>query len=234
MLILRPPANVTTTYRNIQLEIGSTATAYEPYHGTTVPLYDGTLRSLPDGTKDTLTLTYLRPSTREGWAVYAASVTRSVATVTVDGTDKRVWGNIQASGHTHALVYFGAGQLLYKPSAATCACDRLLGMSGNAEWLATSGIGVANDRFIRFVHPDIDGMTAAEINAWLTQNALFVQYPPATPITTQLDPIELPVLPAPTCTMWADPTTGLTMEYVQDTNLVISELRAAIADLATS
>jgi hypothetical protein len=54
------------------------------------------------------------------------------------------------------------------------------------------------------------------------------------PITTQLDPIELPVLPAPACTVWADPTTGLQMEYVRDTNIVIAAFEAALADLATS
>ena len=44
-------------------------------------------------------------------------------------------------------------------------------------------------------------------------------------------------LPAPTCTVWCDggsaqPT--YQMQYVQDTNIVIAELRAALADLATS
>lgn len=53
---------------NIQLEYGATATDYEPYIGTVIPLYDGTLRSLPNGTKDELHLAYLKPSKREGWA----------------------------------------------------------------------------------------------------------------------------------------------------------------------
>lgn len=78
---------------NIQLEAGSTATTYEPYQGITVPdlLPEGTdLRSLPDGTRDTLNLAYLRPSTREGWAWYSRELTRRVksddftASITLD------------------------------------------------------------------------------------------------------------------------------------------------------
>ena len=39
------------TYGKVQLELGSTATAYEPYSSTTTPI-PVTLRSLPDGTHD--------------------------------------------------------------------------------------------------------------------------------------------------------------------------------------
>ena len=63
ILAVRPVRYSTTqTYTfsvsNIQLEIGSTATAYEPYQGTTTPidLQGNELRSLPDGTEDTLSV----------------------------------------------------------------------------------------------------------------------------------------------------------------------------------
>mgnify|MGYP007013877250 CR=1 FL=1 len=52
--------------KDIQLELGSTATEYKPYVGHIIPLYDGILRSLPNGTKDELHLAYLKPSKREG------------------------------------------------------------------------------------------------------------------------------------------------------------------------
>lgn len=155
-----------------QLELGSTATAYEPYEGHTVPidLQDHVLRSLPDGTKDTLALTYLRPSTRERWAVYSRELTALVGETTTAATD---------------------------------------GITG------TVGVDVMS--------------TTGEIADGPT-----VLYKLATPTTTTLDPIELPVLPAPNCTVWADPTTGLQMEYVRDTNIVIAAFEAALADLATS
>jgi len=171
LVVFRPAtARTEAVFSNIQLELGSTATAYEPYVGTTVDLYDGTLRSLPDGTKDTLHLSYLRPSTREGWAWYQATLTALVGETT------------------------------------TAATDGITGTVGVDAMSTTGEIA--------------DGPT--------------VLYKLATPAITQLDHIELPVLPAPNCTVWSDPTTGLQMEYVQDTNLVISELRAALADLATN
>ena len=70
--------------------------------------------------------------------------------------------------------------------------------------------------------------TLADFKAWLVENPVTIQYPLATLVTTTLDPIELPILPAPTCTVWADPTTGLQMEYVQDTQIVIDLLNAEI------
>lgn len=73
-------------FDNIQLELGSTATTYEPYKGNTVTL-PVTLRSLPDGTRDTLTLTYLRPSTRDGWAWYSGELTRKTGQTTQAATD---------------------------------------------------------------------------------------------------------------------------------------------------
>lgn len=56
-------------------------------------------------------------------------------------------------------------------------------------------------------------------------------------VTNDLGTIELPINPAPDLTAWADggsaqPT--MSMEYEQDINIVIGELRDAIADMATS
>lgn len=157
----------------LQLELGSTATPYESHQGQSVQLYDGDLRSLPDGTKDTLNLSYLRPSTRPGWAWYSRSVVQAVGMTTTAATD---------------------------------------GITG------TVGVDVMS--------------TTGEIADGPT-----VVYKLATPTTTTLDPIELPQLPAPSATVWCDGGSvqpSFVMQYVQDTNLVIADLRAALADLATS
>lgn len=138
---------------------------YEPYQATTVTL-PVTLRSLPDGTKDTLALSYLRPSTREGWAWYTPTLTALVGETTTAATD---------------------------------------GITG------TVGVDVMS--------------TTGEIADGPT-----VLYKLATPTTTQLDPIELSILPAPDVTVWADPSTGLRMRYVRNSNLVIQRIEEAIAD----
>lgn len=79
-------AGMTATWSNIQLELGSTATAYEPYEGTSVTL-PITLRGLPDGTRDSATYTYLRPSEREGFAWYGGSLVRKTGQTTQAATE---------------------------------------------------------------------------------------------------------------------------------------------------
>ena len=148
------------------------SSTWEPYKGITaqIPMQGHVLRSLPDDTRDTLALSYLRPSTREGWAWYSRTLTALVGETTTAATD---------------------------------------GVTG------TVGVDVMS--------------TTGEIADGPT-----VLYKLAAPVTTQLDPVELPVLPAPNATVWSDPTTGLQMEYVRDTSIVIASLEAAYADLATS
>ena len=61
-------------------------------------------------------------------------------------------------------------------------------------------------------------------------------YKLATPVTTNLGEVELPVLPNP-LTAWADGGSAqpmMSMVYEQDINIVVNELRNAIADMATS
>ena len=62
---------------------------YVAYLGHTAQLLpEGTsLRSLPDGTKDELYLTYLRPSSREGWALYRGTLTQRVGLLNLDGSE---------------------------------------------------------------------------------------------------------------------------------------------------
>ena len=75
--------------------------------------------------------------------------------------------------------------------------------------------------------------TAADFKAALDAS---LSYQLATPVTTQLDPIELPELPAPTATVWFDggnATPTLVLEYVRDANAAIAELSEAIADIVS-
>ena len=128
------------------------------------------------------------------------------------------------------------------------ACDKLVQLpasGGSGSVVDTDSIGNGSSEYrIRMLllttrlGIDWDADTAVartrKFNAWIVDNPITALCKLATPVTTQLDPIELPVLPAPNCTVWADPTTGLQMEYVRDTGIVIASLEAAYADLATS
>lgn len=228
----------TAAITNQQLELGSTRTDYAPFTVglIAVPLYDGTLRSLPNGTKDTLALTYLRPSTREGWAWYDRELVQRVTAITLDGSQN--WS--RASGSSNRM-YTPCDNLPRSDDyTSLIMSDRFqakrnndgvgFGSEGISAWRAGSDTPDKN-----WLYVYVDGITtAAAIKQWFADNITEVTYKLKEPITTQLDPIELPVLPAPNCTVWADPTTGLQMEYVRDTSIVIASLEAAYADLATS
>lgn len=211
-----------------QLELGSTATDYEPYQGTTVPLYDGTLRSLPDGTKDTLALSYLRPSTREGWAWYSRELVQRVHEITLNTCAWLLYSTTAFYTRGLNLPYTqGAVEVLcniFKASAS-----KNLGGLANAEINSIQVLG-RNELGIKTAseYQDVSAFVASLDDSDVAVAKL------ATPITTQLDPIELPVLPAPTCTVGSDPATNLKMTYIQDTNLVIESLEATVADMATS
>ena len=207
-----------------------TADQFEPYAGHTVPLYDGTLRSLPDGTKDTLALSYLRPSTREGWAWYSRELVQRVGAQTYDGTE-----NWKPNG-----AWYGFNVDVPYNCASTVSATKILNTRGVGTAYSKAGMqsalgatGIGEKLSYNWENAVGTGRTP-DFKAWLAENNMTVLYPLATSVTTQLDPIELPFLPAPNCTVWADPTTGLTMEYVRDTNIVIASLEAAYADLATS
>lgn len=228
----------TITFEKPQIELGSTATDYEPYLGRTVPLLpDGySLRSLPDGTKDELHLSYLRPSTREGWAWYTCELNRPVGHVMLDGSES--W--IATSGTSYRMYVRHndikrmsdyTQKLLCSSLKAYVSSDYLgNGVTGISAWPEEGGYPGQNWFYVA-----IDGITtAAEMKQHFADNPAEVLYELVTPTTETLDPIELPVLPAPTCTIWSDPATNLKMTYIQDTNLIIENLEATIADIATS
>lgn len=216
-------------FSNVQLELGSTATAYEPYQGTTVTL-PVTLRSMPDGTRDQLNLAYLRPSTREGWAWYSREVTRGVGHVADMG--ELTWNLNSTNGYFTARIDDMNQTTTSRLEGLLCTA---YGMSSTSGLTPTSP---EDKKMMRYggmiVIRDSSYSTAADFKAALDAS---LSYQLANSVITTLDPIELPTLHAPNATVWCDggsaqPT--FVMEYVQDTNIVIADLMAALADLATS
>lgn len=207
---------------NIQLELGSTATAYQPYDGTTVSLQlPQPLRSRPDGIKDTLALSYLRPSTHEGYAWYTPTLTQNIDVYTFfpDGVNIGNPADL-GDGWYRYIIY---GQIKNLAGNSYGLCDKTL--------YATSGTGEHAYIVGQAIVIQTQIATTADLRAAFAGGHLLYS---CTPTTTTLDPIELPVLPAPNATVWCDPSTGLQMRYVRDTNIAYAQLEAALADLATS
>jgi len=213
--------------KDLQFELGNVATSYTPYvTTTTVPLLpDGySLRSLPDGTKDELHLSYLRPSTREGWAWYSRELVREIDKCG-DGTPFYVSTIALQSDDTVSFITVHADLINHIKQHPISN----IATSGGP---ATSKIAVASHIYMRFPQ-SVVGTTVASIKSYLDEHCVLL-YRTATPTTETIDPIELPIMPSKDTTIWSDPATNLKMTYIQDTNLVIENLEATIADIATS
>ena len=219
-----------------QLELGSAATEYEPYSGATalLDLSEEPLRSLPDGTKDELHLTYIRPSTRDGWAYYRGEKVKRVATRNCSGNENwKIYRNyaFYAAMPSARVMKTGKKEVLcnaYKSDASTSL--------GSASTSATSpntifGRNGEKDAIIKTI---VAYNTVNDFKTALAENPITIQYPLATPETIDLGIFELPTMQSGTTHLWSDPSTNLSVTYERDRNIVITHLKAAVADLATS
>lgn len=194
-------------------------------------LPEGTsLHSLPDSTKDTLSLSYLRPSTRAGWAWYSRELVQNVGHIADLGA--LAWSRVSSSSFT--LQSERIGTMRKRSGKTTVMCPEYAPQNSG---IALNDLQIkAQNNYDRiWIRNDAyDALTPADFKASLS--GVPAIYPLATPVTTQLDPIELPQLPAPNATIWCDggsaqPT--LMLEYVRDTNATIAELSEAIADIVS-
>jgi len=228
------PVEVVSVEQQVTLHASADGTTDAANWPVLLPL-TAPLRSLPNGTKDTLALSYLRPSTREGWAWYSRVVERviNIATAsTFTSYDRRT-----RHGSNPGCVF---GIAIDAPAV------NVLGYCSHGVWVegttATENYGQFGRAWVTHNDPNVlkvtiapDRSSLALGNEWLAENGpITFVYKLATPVTTTLDPVELPILPAPDVTVWCDPSTGLRMRYVRDTSIVIANLEAAYADLATS
>ena len=213
-LTLHASADGTTDYTNWPVQI---------------PLSNHIARSLPDGTEDTLTLTYQGPSEREGWGVYSKTLVQRVGSVDL-GTLS--WTYIDSS----TVARFTVRYSLVKPNSRVL-CTKL---ASAASYQDVFSHRVDNSII---VHPNaiqFEAYASAYTDATAFKAALAgstLLYALATPITHDLGMVELPVNPAPDLTAWADggsaaPT--MQLEYERALSIVIPRIEAAISDLATS
>lgn len=210
-----------------------TASDYEPHQATTVTL-PVTLRSLPDGTRDELRLSYLRPSEREGWAWYEREVNRAVGHIADMG--ELAWNAFTYSGTL--LMYANIADMIEAQSGITTfLCSGYVTQVSKpiGELTTIPDLNCAPRNTYKQVYvKDSNYTDASAFKAAVA--GMTLDYQLATPTTETLDPIELPVLPAPDCTVWCDggsaqPT--IVLEYVRDTNAAIADLSEAIADVVS-
>lgn len=212
---------------------------FVPYVGQSVeiPLSDHIARSLPDGTRDTLTLSYVAPSTEhEGWGVFSKTLVQMTNSV-----DMGTLNPVHISS-TSPVWYFPITDCLKGWTGKDqCMCSSYLHVTSHAN---SNGMAAdSRDKICelqnnqkRIFIKDTDLISASVEDVKAALDGVMAIYPLDEPVTHDLGAVELPILPNP-MTAWADggsaqPT--LSMTYEQDINIVIGELRSAIADMATS
>lgn len=209
---------------NVQLELGSTATAYSPYREQlfTLPTPTG----LP-GIPVTSGGNYTDP-TGQQWICDEVDLERGlkvqrVNKVEVDGeTVKFVqtgdYANITSRGLPIAL--FDVGQKIFATSTFT-----------ELRWF----YNMVNGQFLYLIAPDMSD----KLNVSCKKQLGKIYYALATPIETPLTPAEIAAYKAltayaPNTVVQASDGAGIKLDYQRDVNLVIKNLEDAIASMTTT
>lgn len=164
-----------------QLEIGTTATDYQPYQGfeTTTLQLNQPLRELPNGVKDT---------------IENGVVTRRVGEITFDGSSDESW-NFDTT-YKYAAIDIN-GVTGYNIGVKNILCDKLYVINSNgsiSDSTNTIRYGSSNNNNkVLYVRIDDTITSVSEFKTWLQSNLITVWYELATPTTEQ---ITLPTLPS--------------------------------------
>ena len=199
-------------YENFQLELGSTATAYEPPNVTTTPLPEVELRGLPNGTCDELVI----------GADGTCRVERNVTEYEVQGTE-----TIRVGEHSNGQKYATVTGIAFISSSSSLLSDRYsCGAYGTIDkyaYVPNAKDLVINDS--RFT----DNETAKSILASEKPRFVFV----VNQTTEPQSPVTLPTLPALTFNQYhdADVPSDTSVEYARDINIVLANLESVQAAL---
>lgn len=172
---------------NFQLELGSTATPYEPPAVSTTPvdLSGHQLRSLPDGTRDVLSV--------DGSGAVSVDVR----------THSEVWDGVTKKVTTFDGSY-GYGKMDYSSVADGIGQTKCL----LVDTLPITSVGHGNaaqisSDFSQFCI-EVEGCDSSQaLNDWLQDHPTTIVYTLATPQTVPLDPIAPPSIPAADASLWA-------------------------------
>ena len=199
-----------------QLELGSTATAYEPPQITTTPIdLDGhTLNSLPDGTCDELRI--------DGTG--AVTLVQRVGVATAP-TEASGWTWDSSSGGRGMFSLSAAASGLVQ--AGNGMCDKLPMRLDGQTSEATPSYTVISNALAYAKNPAI---TSAATAATVAGGATYL-YPLATPKTIPLSAVTLPTLPSPNITVYldSDVPSDITVEYERDVTIAFDKLQAQVS-----
>jgi len=163
-----------------QLEIGTTATDYQPYQGfeTTTLQLNQPLRELPNGVKDT---------------IENEVVTRRVGEITYDSSSDESW-NFDTT-YKYAAIDIN-GVTGYNIGVKNILCDKLYVINSNGSISDSTNVirygSSNNNNKVLYVRIDDTITSVSEFKTWLQSNPITVWYELATPTTEQITLLTLP------------------------------------------
>lgn len=198
-----------SNFTELQLELGNTATAYEPYNGhTTTISWEDEVGTVYGGKLD----------------VVSGVLTVDKAIVTYDGSE--TW---QMTGGT-GYYQFNKNQT-DALNSVNAICDKFEKISTTERSQKSGLVSYASDKLMRFSLITVFGISTVEQwKTWLASNNVQVVYELETPQTIQLTPTEVKSLLA-TNNIFADTGDIIDATYVRNANITINDLIRRIENL---
>lgn len=196
-----------------QLELGSTATEYEPYQGETYPVSFG--QTVYGGTVD----------------VNDGATTETWKLVTLTGDEDFTYHEVEGTGHIFRYyMYHTPVDTLYE---SNLICDRYAPATFHGRKEKSAYISIAGH--VDFVDSNYDAETwAAYVKEQYTAGTpIQICYKVASPKKIQLDPVEIPAL-AGVNTVCSDSNGGMVVGYNKSLNRAFEEALARIAALESA
>lgn len=218
---------------DFMLELGSTATSYEPPTVTQTPLPEVELRSLPNGTCDELVIR----------ADGTCEVERKTVQVTFDGSEDEGWRQyaLNTSAFTASCFNFFADSPINigtnQASAVSAVVCRELPVIAGGFDLTIPGVSVshaATDRLYITAPSTVTDIDS--FKQWLATNPVTCVVNVTGKPDEPQSPVTLPAIPAPTFNQYHDSPvpSDTSTEYVRDINIVIDNLAKQIAGTAAT
>lgn len=189
-ITFRPVNKFTDTTIKVQIEEGTIATTYEPYHEKIIPidLQGNTLAKVGD-IKDELTI----------YKNGEIKINKKVGKIVLDGSEDEKWSlsatnTSNQSRFTSKIIENKAKRPVSADEIANIICSHFIKESANDTYKRKDGIAVHPNESIFLYNNTFKEYTIDQFKTWLSNNPVTVEYELATPqiITLpSISPIEL-------------------------------------------
>ena len=214
----------TVRYYDIQLEMGQTATAYEPYTGATITL-------------PTLEPLYGNGTVSDEYDAATGIETRRWKRLELDGTENwQLNGTTDSEKYRYALEVEAPEKPENQSTVMNVICSHYVSVSSGDTWLCTQGVAMNHSGadLLFFYDDTYNTNNLSGWKSWLAaQKAagtpVTVVYQLAEPVVTQRDPARV-IPPAPVCNVYADQG-DVDVTYNRDINMAFAALETAMKTL---